>query len=298
MEKDTKKHREIETLEILDLVIRLQSLKGAALVLNLPISNVSATISILRKQFSDILYKKSNNKLLPTSLAIMLLGKLEEHRRNTQENNKLLAKKVERDNLIVCCESHVAPYVIPLLVQLNCNKVAISVSHKVLPCEGGSLANDLLNHNVDVIFNYKPVTHPEIITRSLFKEDICIVCSRNHPRLSDSIVVEEYLQEQHALLDGYCLHESYENDDLNNKCLKKKIYFRSEHVLDLLAVVETSEMISAIPDYLYHKLHAAFDIKSLDYKFKITADIKSLYVSYRKNKQENAPFRSVLELVK
>lgn len=298
MEKYAKKHREMEALEILDLVIRLQSLKGAALVLNLPVSSISATVSMLRKQFSDILYRKSENKLLPTSLAIMLLGKLEEHRKNTHEKNRLLVKKAERNNLIICCETHVAPYVVPLLVQLNSNKIAIAVKHKVPPLEDELLANELLNNHVDVIFNYKPIIHPDIITRFLFKEDVCIVCSKSHPRLSDAIVVEEYLQEHHAILDGYFLPDSDENHDPNKKVLKENIHFCSESVLDLLAAIETSEMVTVIPCYLYQKLHSSFDVKRLYFKFEIVQEYKKLHVSYRKDKKENTPFRSILELIK
>ena len=298
MEKHTRKHRDIEALEILDLVIRLQSLKSAAAVLNLPTSSVSAIISMLRKQFSDILYKKSNNKLLPTSLAIMLLDKLEEYRNKIEEKSTLPVKTQKRDNLIVCCESHVALCAVPLLMQLNVSKVAMTVIHLSRQAEGESLATELLNYNIDVVFNYKPIVHPEIITRFLFKEDVCIICRKNHPRLSDTIGVEEYLQEQHAIIYGEFLQDSYGNHDLNNQILTKNIYFHSENILDLLAAIETSEMISVIPFYLYQKLQKAFDIKSLGFKFDITSEIKSLYISYRRDKHECAHFRNIFELVR
>lgn len=294
MNLKTNKPSGTEALEILDLVIRLQNLNDVASLLNISTSTVNTIIRKLRKQFSDVLYTRRDNQYQPTSLAIMLLNKLESRRKNApQENNELTEEDVEKNHFTIYCESHASTNVIPLIIQLN--RDTLPIKHVTLPQAGEILVEQLLKQEIDVVFDYQPLVHPEIISRPLFKEEYCIICSKMHPRLKESVTVEEFYKEHHAVIDGYL---SQGDIEFNEKIMKKMVSFLSNDILDLLSVVEVSEMVAIIPCDLYQKMQASFGIKSLNYKFNLMLDSQRLHINYRKNKKKNVPFGNILELVK
>ncbi|RJT19675.1 LysR family transcriptional regulator [Buttiauxella izardii] len=295
--KDKITKAELKAFQILDLVLRLKSIKGAASALDISQATVSKTLQNMRELYNDPIFFRVSRQLEPTVFARSLHKRIQlKLKSNTaRPDSSELIPGSER--LVISSAEHISPNIIPLTFHLAKDEKINSVIHVPLP---DSPENDLLNKSVDVVFDYYPINHPDIIYKKLLKEELCIACSENHPRISHSMTQKEYLQESHALLKGKSpvirMNDSKPGDSL----IGKNVEFESGSYIDLLSVVEVSDLICIIPTSIFVKFSSVFMIKAPRYNFNLGFKAPMLYMSYRKNFQndfEKYPIMKLLEKI-
>lgn len=287
---------EIKTLQIFDLVLRMKSIKGAAEALNISHSTVSKSIKNMRVQHGDPIFFRVNRQLEATVFA-----------RNLHKNVQSLLMKnsvqpeasysLGHEQLVISSAPHISTNIIPLTFHLAKEEQINAVVHVPLPEATENYSAHLLSKSIDVIFDYEPVNHPDILYRKLFKEELCIVCSKNHPRISQSLTQKEYLQESHALIEGKSPVIRNAENRLDSLFLNKNVEFQSSCYIDLLSVVEVSELICVVPTSLFLKFNNAFMIKSPRYNFGLGFKEPMLYMSYRKDFQSDIDKNPIMKLL-
>jgi DNA-binding transcriptional LysR family regulator len=293
MEHDKNNRTFLDRLHIFDVVMKRRSMTEAAISLNMTPSRVSMAMKKLRELYSDPLFIRKKNVLEPTEFARILHREIQQNLQKSNITNELQIIDSDQNQLLISCSPHIATNVIPLAFQLIQELPLISMKHIDLPMSRKDHTKFLIDNAVDIIFDYTPVDHPDIFFRRLFKEEYCIVCYNNHPRLSHSITLKEYAQETHAVLETPSSHERKSDYSQHIHNEDKIIGFCSHYYLDLLAVVEVSDMICTLPQNIYLKLRASFNVKSLNYNFNLGFKKPSLYMSYLKELKKSK-YKSIL----
>lgn len=282
---------EIGRIRIFNTVMKTKSMSQTAHVLNISHSSVYMAIKKLRLLYNDALFIRDKKELIPTEFAMRLhtetLGLLK-----SQSEVQNVIDDADRTRFIFSCAPHIAATVIPLTYLLMKESVPFPLEHKTLPESPEARAELLLTNKADVIFDYAPIQHDDIFFKRLFKEDYAIVCRKDHPRLSDSISLKEFCQEKQAALGS-----SSGFDNLIEEESADNVFFSSHYYLDLLAMVEVSEIICVIPINIYLKLHASFNVKSLNYNFKLNVKKTNLYINYLKDPTRHKEKDSLLKKI-
>ena len=274
---------EAERLKIFDTVMQTKNLSHAAALLNISYSSVHLAIRKLRVLYNDLLFIHDKKTMVPTAFAVMLHSEMQASLCKAQRNSDLSNDEPDDLRFVFACESHIAAIVTPLAFLSMQNGTPFPLVHQPLPSTVQAKMDNLLNNKADVILDYAPLEHEDIFSKRLFKEDYVIVCSNNHPRLLQSITHKEFCQEKHAV------QTTPSGTDTQTKFSNAHCaLFSSHNYLDLLAIVEVSELICVVPLNIYLKLNLAFNIKTLSYNFKLNIQNTSLYINYLKD-----PFRPV-----
>ncbi|AVY99717.1 hypothetical protein DAI21_19680 [Lelliottia sp. WB101] len=269
---------EAERLKIFDMVMQTQNLSHAAASLNISYSSVHLAIRKLRVLYNDLLFIHDKKAMVPTAFAIMLYNEIQASLYKSQPNSFMNNEEPDNLRFVFSCESHIATIVTPLAFLSMQNVAPFPLVHLPLPSTVQNKKDILLKNKVDVILDYAPLEHEDIFSKRLFKEDYVIVCSNNHPRLLQSISHKEFCQEKHAV------QTSPSGADTQTKFSNAHCaLFSSHNYLDLLAIVEVSELICVVPLNIYLKLNLAFNIKTLSYNFKLNIQNTSLYINYLKD---------------
>lgn len=261
-------------LKIFCSVYKNESMTKTAVTMNIQVSKVYASVEFLRRKYEDPLFIYIKRKLIPTDFAKILFEKT--NALTFTEDASLLPSTAEpaQERFVISCTSQIGVTMIPLAYMLAKDIAPFSLAHIPLVGTSTESAKRLLNNDVDVIFDYSPLKHDAINSRLLFKEEFAIVCSKNHPRLSQTISKSEYLQEKHGVL-----RSPPHNTQTSPVSELTRSVFHSQYYIDILALVEVSDLICAIPMNIYLKMAPSFNIKSLNYNFKIESHKQDLYMN-------------------
>jgi len=268
---------ETSRIGVFNTVMKTKSLSQAALALDISQSSVYAAIKKLRILYNDALFIRDKKMLVPTEFAKRLhvetLGLLKD-----QQDAESVSDVIDKLSFTFSCAAHIATTVIPLTYLLMQQSTPFTLEHTNLPSSPEDKVNLLLNNKVDVIFDYMPIQHKDIFFKRLFKENYAIVCRKDHPRLYESISLKQFSREKQAALRG-----SSGFDNLVEEVNIETVSFCSHNYLDLLAMVEVSDLICVIPVNIYLKLQASFNIKELVFNFRLNIKKNNLYINYLKD---------------
>lgn len=290
-------HVDLRILKIFDAVMRLKSTKDAANSLNVSSSTITYAIKKLRTIYSDVLFIRRNKQFAPTLFALTLHEKIQDILYPAEVITDPMPFPPTRYPLVISSTDYVANNVIPLTFNLAKEQNITGIRVVPLPVSRVAFPDSLLDNSIDVIFDYEPIYHPEIMFRKLFKEEICIICSKDHPRLSQWINLKDYAAETHAVLEDHNLIKEWGTCEGDNLLPEVNIGFCCNSYIDLLSVVEITEMICIIPMSVFLKMNMSFAIKSLNHNFGPGFKEPNVYMNYRKNLHDEEDKRAILKLL-
>ncbi|MBU9845033.1 LysR family transcriptional regulator [Rahnella ecdela] len=291
-------HAELRLLKIFETVIRLKNMKDAAISLNISSSSVSYAIKKMRIIYSDVLFIRINKQFTPTLFALKLHSEIQPMLHSADAGTLRDYAPLHSYPLVISTTDFVANNVIPLTFNLAKEQNIVGIRLVPLPTSRVMFPEVLLDNSVDVIFDYEPVYHPQILFRKLFKEEVCIICSKDHPRFSQSINYKNYISETHAVLEEQHLTKEWSTNGGDNLLPDVNIGFCCNNYIDLLSVVEITEMICIIPMSVFLKLNMSFAIKILNHNFGSGFKEPNVYMNYRKNLHEEDGKDIVMKLLK
>lgn len=290
-------HAELRLLKIFDAVMRLKCTKDAANSLNISSSSVTYAIKKMRQIYSDVLFVRKNKQFTPTLFALSLHDKIQDMLNPAEIKEDYTFVQSQQYSLVISSTDYVANNIIPLTFNLAKEQNINGVRLVPLPASHGEFLDSLLDKSIDVIFDYDPIYHQEVMFRKLFKEEVCIICSKDHPRLSQSINLKNYVAETHAVLEQQHLIKEWGTPEWENLLPGLNIGFCCNNYINLLSAVEVTEMIGIIPVSVFLKLNMSFSIKSLNHNFGPGFKEPDVYMNYRKNLRDEEGKKSIFKLL-
>lgn len=250
---------------------------------------VRALLSELDVFFNHSVFVKIKEKLVPTSFADDLFSKIDnmvhipENYVRTILNEQVATGGVGSLIVSIACTPYIGSVIFPLIYKLDSTlgSSRVAIQHVDITPYNKFTKSLAICENIDVIFDEMPVIHPEFSYKKLLKEDMVILCSENHPRLSRAVTAKEFSSEVHAFLDTPDPEMSLMQKQLKEQFPEIRVGFTASSYLDIFSVVESTELVCVAPQFMYSRIQSSFKINSLSCCFNLIVRPVPLYMSYR-----------------
>jgi len=293
---------DLNLLRFFTQLYQYRSVSLTAKELEMSSAVVSANLRKLRDYFDDMLFVKKNKSFSPTPFADSLYLQIRQGMEMVEYGLETIKVNSRRQrSVIIGSTPYITSQVVPLIMQLksqDANLADIGISHVLLPATIESMTSLLDCSQADIILTYTPINNNNVECWELFSDSVEIICSKQHWALTqNSITKGEYQNGTHAVLDTLSPAIHNIKQMIEAQFPNRKVGFSSSYYLDLLAVIEVSDMIGLVPQMLFSKMRTSFNIKSLSYNFTLGFRQPPLYVVFRKDRLLDPSMKWILEIL-
>lgn len=168
-------------LTVFDAMMRLRSVTLAADELELPQSSMSRYVQALREHFSDVLFVRTRNGMVPTSVALSVARSVEEtltvyHR--SLSRRRTFDPKSSRRIFRVAASDLGQLYIVPLMQRRSSEK-APNIQLTPISLRRDKLVSDLEMGIADIVLGNFPALYASVREQTLFHEPyVCIAPAR------------------------------------------------------------------------------------------------------------------------
>lgn len=236
---------DLNLLEVFEAIYSEGGVSRAARHLNLSQPAVSHSLAKLREAFSDDLFVREGNKLVPTSLAREVVGPIREALRNFEAAlTNVMAFEPASSNRafrIGMRLSGEVPNFARLVAALR--EAAPNIRLTSAHFARQDLNELLANGELDLAFD---VAHPERngLRRQLLSEDRFVIAARHgHPDIAGKIDLETYLRLDHVFASPRSSGRGHEDAALAALGRERRIAMRCQNAVSAWQVVSRSDMI-------------------------------------------------------
>lgn len=235
---------DLNLLVILNTLLTEQSVSRTAKQLNLSQPAVSAALNRLRKTLNDPILVRDGSKMVPTARAEQFAIPVQSILADIEATFAALAPfdaKTAKRKFRIATKDYGAYVFIPELMQRIESK-APGIDLEVWDT-GQSVEKSLQSGDIDLaITDAWELRHCRCV-EELFKETFTCLIQKNHPRIGSTITIEQYVQEQHALISIRGRVPGNVDVALKKLNLQRHVRLTLPHVLSAPAVVASTELI-------------------------------------------------------
>ncbi|WP_434357050.1 transcriptional regulator LeuO [Parasalinivibrio latis] len=275
---------DLNLITVFDAVMQEQNITRAARNLGMSQPAVSNAVARLKVMFNDELFIRHGRGIQPTQRAKQLFGPIRQALQLIKNELPMSVFAPETSNrqfrLAISSPSDLR-FAARIL-----NKVSGVAPHIQMQLEtefDANLAQKLRYQEIDFVIDYVKFEEAGFCSTEMFSDDLVVVVSENHPRITNSISAHEFSVEQHAVLyhpagvNGYAgslyeagrYREAYHGNSLSN----------------ILYVVSQSELVCVAPRWLAETKARHQPLKVLELPFE---DNKiSGYLSWHESSQKD-----------
>lgn len=277
---------DLNLLKIFEVVYHYQSITKAASHLHISVPAVSQAIKRLRVTLPEPLFLREGKGMSPTEHAVNLHHYINCGLEHILTGFMLAMENANRPrDIFIACQPHVGSIVMPKIFHSKKSDELLCLSHIDLPTNEGAAEYLLLNNKADFVIDYQPIYHNAIEYKDFYRESLVVLCRKNHPRLKDSISLESYRTEEHAVVVNNILNRLTIKADIQRIAPDRTISFSSHFLNSLIAVVESTNMICLFPRILALQMIKAYQVKILQHSLEI--EPPTLFVMYHKDNKND-----------
>ena len=235
---------DLNLLVVLDALLAERSVSKAAKKLNLSQPAVSAALNRLRAALDDPILVRAGVKMVPTPQAEQLTMPIQEILANIEAT---LASPIAFDPQTISRKFRIATkdygafVFIPELmrrVEINAPSVELEVWDT-----GLEVGRALQNGDIDLaVTDAWELRHCKC-TEILFRETFTCLVSQNHPRIKENLALDQYVQEQHALISVRGRVTGNVDVALRKQGLERRVRLTLPHILSAPAVIASTGLI-------------------------------------------------------
>ncbi|MCY9870384.1 transcriptional regulator LeuO [Vibrio barjaei] len=237
---------DLNLLPIFDTVMQQQNVTRAAELLDLSQPAVSNAVARLKVMFDDELFLRHGRGIRPTAKARELFGPIRQALqlvKNELPGAKFSPMTTQRKFKISVAS--------PLDMTLGTS--LISSIYKCAPraelaleSYNDSVIDDRLRfHEVDFSIGFIDSKNKDYIVEPLFKDELVVIASKGHPRITNHVTFDQFKNENHGQLMSVQNNQQF-HDSIYSQ-IDVKIGFKSQNVTSLLKLVESTEYIAVLP---------------------------------------------------
>ncbi|WP_234729442.1 LysR family transcriptional regulator [Acidocella facilis] len=241
---------DLNLLRVFDAMIRHGNVTVAARHIGLSQPAMSSALGRLRLHFSDQLFIKTQNGMLPTPRALQLAGPIGEALalvRNAMTGEERFDPKLAaRIFRIYMTDVGEMVFVLPLIERLK--SVGPSLGLRTSQPPADQIAAALESGELDLAIGYLPRLESPVQRARLFDEHYVCMTRQNHPygRRAE-LTLDEFLSGQHVLIDSMGGGHEVIEHALEARGLQRNVALRVPHYLVTALVVANSDLIVTIP---------------------------------------------------
>ncbi|MBM25212.1 MAG: hypothetical protein CL760_05915 [Chloroflexi bacterium] len=265
---------DLNLLKVFDTMMQTQSVSKTAEVLNKTPSAISQSLNKLRAEFNEeALFVKEDRSLKPTQYAIDLHKHIKESLDLLNDSNKIHSKfdpKTSKRTFKIGSHS-IFDNLFFIKLRNKVKSVAPNVKIELtnLSFQEDLHENALRLRHIDAMIGLNTLSSLTFNSKKIAEYDIKVICSKNHPRLKESLTIEQYLQEEHAV---WINQESSKNTIMFKIDGERKIVYTSNSLFNVIHNVSQSDIVSLFSEKLLKHFNLIDSVKVLEPPFK-TRDI-------------------------
>lgn len=269
---------DLNLLTVFDAVMQEQNITRAAHFLGMSQPAVSNAVARLKVMFNDELFVRYGRGIQPTARASQLFGSIRQALQLVQ--NELPGSGFEPVtservfNLCVCS---------PLdnrLTSLILNKVSEIAPNIHLVFKSSLNQNtehQLRYQELEFVIGYEEFRRPEFACVPLFRDEMVLVASANHPRLLGPLKESDIYREEHAIvsLERYA---SFSQPWYDTPEKQACIAYQGMALISVLNVVSQTQLVAIAPRWLAEEFTEKLNIQVLPLPMKLNS--RTCYLSW------------------
>lgn len=239
---------DLNLVRVFVTIFETGSVSGAAERLHITQPSVSYALSRLRTLLNDPLFKRNRDGMQPTFLATQLyakfrysLSEIERAIAQTSQFDPRVSTRGFRLALSDLGEVFFLPYILQAL-----QKQAPHAELEILQIDIDKLGEWLKTGKIDAAICNRSDLPLDANCELIFPERYVCLVAADHPRIGDTMTMEQYLDEHHVVVSAVTGHHVVE-DRLRDARLERKVRLRVPHFSVLPVVVSSSDLLVTLP---------------------------------------------------
>lgn len=273
------KHSDFNLIPIFIAVMEERSISAAAHRLNISQSAASQSIHKLKILFDDPLFFRESHGVSPSKLAKSIYPQLADAVHQIRLTTPPLSNfnpETSSRNFMISAVSVIGLSLLPTVSKLIFNEapnVTVKADSNLSNADMRSLLRNQYDLSIDIDFGQ----YSGLKSQELLEEELCVLCSKDHPRLTTSTVSEsQFLFEKHVVHTTSSQTKAYLHDKglSYEKILgERDIVWSANSIVEMMSVIENSHHISLFPKRLLSKYLKDSNLKLIPCDF-ITESVK------------------------
>jgi DNA-binding transcriptional LysR family regulator len=242
---------DLNLLVAFDVLMRELNVTRAAEQMFITQSAMSHILHRLRQQLDDPILVKTPSGMKPTERALALIDPvravLSETERLIQPPEAFDATTSQR-RFIIAATDYLEFLLIPSLSGLI-EKIAPGIGLHIKRTETSFPVTQLENGSLDVVLGFTSVLNPpsHLLTQVLFSDQMACVVRQNHPLITTSPTLDEYIKVPHMLISRTGSPTGFIDEKLAELGIERRIKLIVPHFLSAPLIVAETDMILSLP---------------------------------------------------
>lgn len=260
---------DLNLLTVFDVVMQEQHITRAANVLGMSQPAVSNAVSRLKVMFNDELFVRSGRGIQPTARAFQLFGPVRQALQLVQ--NELPGAGFEplsSERTFHLCVCSPLDNALTSVIYNKVEEIAPNIHLVFKSSLNQNIEHQLRYQETEFVIGYEAFNRPDFSCVPLFKDEMVLVASRNHPRLEKLLTENDIWNEGHAVvaLDRYASfsHPWYETAD-KQTCIS----YQGMALTSVLNVVSQTQLVTIAPRWLANEFAEKLQLAILPLPLKL-----------------------------
>lgn len=259
---------DLNLLKVFVAVYRHRSITLAAEEMGMTQPGVSGLLKRLHHQLGVQLFIRSGRGIAPTHQAQELMRLVEPalvQIQNALEGIESFTTEHDRRFVVYASE----PVMLMLLPKIDADKSLGNVKielHPILLSEE-KLIHSLSQQQADLAIDFASFSAPSFLFEYLFEDDLCIIVRNDHPRITDSISLEQYYQEKHITLklrrENAYLADYFTKESLNERTIAAEC----DSLLSQMSMISNCDCVAVVTRSMAKMFADKLSIKILEAPF-------------------------------
>ncbi len=280
---------DLNLLTIFDAVMRKGSVSGAAEQLEMTSAAVSQAISRLRERSADPLFVRHGRGIRPTNHALTMHQHIKKGLRSIErglDSGQAFNPADSTRNFVIAGESYLDSMLFPALL-IHTRQKAPSVTIELVSAEDSinKVSSLLSERKADLFLSTETIELSSIEQEWLKNFEMVVVCSGTHPRIQNTLSVQQFFEEEHVTLKTKRLNERFLSRLTSQPLPPRKIAYESHSALNMVVAAASTELLSLSHRWLALQWQEKLNMQILDVPFDIMP--APVYMSWHQSKRDD-----------
>jgi DNA-binding transcriptional LysR family regulator len=263
---------DLKLLAVVTELHKTRSVSQTAENLDLSQSAISMSLAKLRKHFNDPLFVRTSSGMNPTPHAVELIGLLKsaENILQTALDLHVVFDPLTSDRRFNLYSTDIAQVTLMPRLMQRLSKIAPNVGMDLR-----RLSDDtpefLESGQGDLAVGFILPMGAGFCQQRLFKERFVCALRRDHPRVGDSLSVDQFQDETHLAITPCGTGHGIVEKTLEAKNLRRRVGLAVPSFLGIASIITSLDYLAVLPEQLARHLAAPGNIKVLPLPFNVPA---------------------------
>jgi DNA-binding transcriptional LysR family regulator len=247
---------DLRLLSVFDEVRRTRSVTRAAEALGLGQPAVSIALARLRDHFGEPLFVRTAHGMAPTPLALELEQPIREALTALERalGHRSRFDPVTARRSFAVSMSDISQLVLLPRLLARLHPAAPGVSIETLPLSADT-PRQLEAGEADLAIGFLPRLDAGFYQQTLFPQRYVCMASAAHPRIRDTLTLEQFEREGHAVVSGSGTGHPIVDRALERLGVRRRVVLRIPNYVGVALIIERTELLVTIPLRLAEELH-------------------------------------------